>query len=1111
MANPDITSWLTELGLGDYGQVFTDNRIDFDVLGDLAEADLRELGLALGDRKRLLKAIEGLTAPSVAAVSPAPIAEPIPAPIPAPIPVPAPAAVAAPEGERRQVAVLFDDISGFTRLAAKRDAEDVHQMLNRFFAAVDTVVQDFGGSVDKHIGDAVMAVFGAPVAHTDDPERAVRAALGVHAAAAELDPPMQVHAGVASGQVVASSTGSAAHLEYTVTGETVNLASRLTDLATAGETLISGGVHSAIGDRLDGESLGEKSLKGLLEPVVVWRADGLAETPAFVGGQFIGRTAEVAQFQAALDATLRNGHGQTLFIRGEAGIGKTRLLHEFQRLAAERGFLSHGGQALDFGVGEGQDAVRVLLRGLLGLAPGAGHNLRTGAAERVTEAGLIEPEKRLHLNDLLNLPQAEEQRALYEAMDNEQRKRGRVETLVTLICNLSEQSPLLLRLEDLHWASPALLDYLTGLVTAAADHPVLLLLTSRLQADPLGPAWRGTIGAAPFQTMDLGPLTSDEARNLVFDFEGVDAARAAACIERSGGNPLFLEQLLRSPDSGDGQTIPGSVQSVVQSRIDGLSAADRAALQAASVLGQRFALDALRFIAGDAAYEPDNLLNFDLVRRSDDNYQFSHALFRDAVNGSFLKGRRRELHLRAADWYQDREVVLYAEHLGQAESDRAPAAFQQAARAEARAYRLEGALKLVERGLALVSGAAERFDLMAHRADLLRQLGRPEDGLKAWEEAVAVAATDRQRCLAWVGIAAANRLMGMGERALSVLDQAEAVAKAEDMEKELAEIYCHRGGHAFVAGKFEQCLELHHQALRHARGAGNHEWEAVALGGVADAEYGRGRMRNALDNFESCFALCRAHDLLHIEARNSFMPGVTGCYIGTQAAAIEKLKSAAELSDRIHNVRTAMMARMIMGETYVDMADFDAAEVPLREGLSIARSLGNRRIELYILYEQARNADGRGQRGQASEILEEAIAIGRDTGIHFHGPRLFALQARFAAETKACRTALSEGQGLVDEGANAHNVLWFHRDAMDACLAIGDADGIRRHADALIAFTAEEALPWADFFAARGHALANCIDGRGDADALAEAHAQGHELGLAIALPDIEAAQAELG
>ncbi|MDP6831884.1 MAG: tetratricopeptide repeat protein [Alphaproteobacteria bacterium] len=324
-------------------------------------------------------------------------------------------------------------------------------------------------------------------------------------------------------------------------------------------------------------------------------------------------------------------------------------------------------------------------------------------------------------------------------------------------------------------------------------------------------------------------------------------------------------------------------------------------------------------------------------------------------------------------------------------------------------------------------------------------------------------------------------------------------------------MFYYRGGAAFTAGKFEQCLEFHHQALRRARSAGSHEWEATALGGVGDAEYARGRMRNALDHFERCFALCREHGLLHIEARNRFMPGVTGRYLYPQNAALTELEAAVDLADRIHDVRGAMMPRMIMGEILIDMAEFKAAEVPLREGLSIARSLGNRRMELYILYEQARNAQAQGQPEIARDLLEQAIGIGRQTGIHFHGPRLFALLARFAENASDCREALAEGEALVRKGANAHNVLWFHRDAIDACLAAGDGDQARAHADSLLAYTSEEALPWADFFAARGHALADCADGRGDGKALARAFEMGDTLGLRIALPAISTAQAQLG
>ena len=176
-------------------------------------------------------------------------------------------------GERRQVSVLFADLSGFTRLSSGLDPEETHALLNRFFAAVDAVVERYGGAVDKHVGDSVMAVFGAPVAHGNDPERAVRAAIDIHQAVAGLTrdngEALSVHIGVASGQVVASGTGSAAHQEYTVTGDSVNLASRLQDLAAAGQTLISDAVRNAVSADVECEDIGEVEVAGLPKAVRV--------------------------------------------------------------------------------------------------------------------------------------------------------------------------------------------------------------------------------------------------------------------------------------------------------------------------------------------------------------------------------------------------------------------------------------------------------------------------------------------------------------------------------------------------------------------------------------------------------------------------------------------------------------------------------------------------------------------------------------------------------------------------------------------------------------------------------------------------------------------------
>ena len=219
--------------------------------------------------------------------------------------------------------VLFADLAGYTKLAGELDAEEVHALLGSFFDLADTSVANHGGTVDKHIGDCVMAVFGAPVAYGNDAERCIRAALDIGRRmpelAAELGRPVGVHIGIASGEVVASGTGSARHLEYTVTGESVNLASRLTDEARAGEILISDAVHRALAERVDCSEIGELAIKGLAKPVKAWRLRALRE-PVRSGRQaFVGRRRELRQLEAALAQCRDTGRGRPSTSAGRPG------------------------------------------------------------------------------------------------------------------------------------------------------------------------------------------------------------------------------------------------------------------------------------------------------------------------------------------------------------------------------------------------------------------------------------------------------------------------------------------------------------------------------------------------------------------------------------------------------------------------------------------------------------------------------------------------------------------------------------------------------------------------------------------------------------------------
>uniref|UniRef100_UPI0013580934 adenylate/guanylate cyclase domain-containing protein n=1 Tax=Geminicoccus flavidas TaxID=2506407 RepID=UPI0013580934 len=362
----DVQAWLRSIGLERYAEAFHAHAIDADLLPRLSADDLKEIGVAaLGDRRRLLDAAAALRAGGL----------------------PGEAVV---EGERRQVTVLFADLAGYTALASELDAEEVHALLQRFFRQIDAVVDRHGGHIDKHIGDCVMAVFGAPVAHGNDAERAVCAAIGIRdampALSAELGRSVQVHVGIAAGQVVAGGTGSNEHRAFTVTGESVNLAARLTDAAAPGEILLSDAVRRSLASRLDCEEISALRVKGFAEPVRSWRLHGLrAAAPE---RPLVGRRRELEQLRTIVAACRDTSQGETTHIRGDAGIGKTRLVEELRKLAREAGFACHTGLVLDFGTGIGRDAIRSLLRSLLGLDLGAGVELAGIAAAAALADGL---------------------------------------------------------------------------------------------------------------------------------------------------------------------------------------------------------------------------------------------------------------------------------------------------------------------------------------------------------------------------------------------------------------------------------------------------------------------------------------------------------------------------------------------------------------------------------------------------------------------------------------------------------------------------------------------------------------------------------------------------
>jgi class 3 adenylate cyclase/tetratricopeptide (TPR) repeat protein len=978
-----------------------------------------------------------------------------------------------PDGDRRPVTVMFCDLVGYTQLSSVLDPEDVHALLEHFFAVVDATVDRFGGTIDKHIGDAAMALFGAPLARGNDAERAVRAALEIQASVPKLasgpHSPLAVHIGVATGEVIASSVGSQHHRGYTVTGEAANIAARLLEKATSGETLVSDAVYHATNHAVSYEPFGRLALKGVGHPVETWRLTGLRSS-APEAHALVGRRSELGQFRAVLDACVNSITGTALLIRGEAGIGKTRLMDELQSIAGASGMSCTAGFVLDFGTARGHGAVRTVVAGLLGLATEA----TSGAAERAIDELMrdnrLQEDDALYLRDLLEVPQPEATRKLYEAMDAAARTQGKESVVAALVKASADNRPLLVTIEDVHWADPETLSLLAAVTRATATSRTVLVMTTRLEGDPLDAHWRSIAGGGTVITVDLSPLSPTDARSIAGRF--IDAAAFVdQCVERAGGNPLFLEQLLRGAgDLTDGR-LPTSIQSVVLARTDLLSAQDRRAIQAASVLGQRFNLSQLRVLLREPQYDCDTLVRNVLVRPTRDGLQFAHALVRDGVYGSLTNARKRELHRTAAAFFVN-DPVLRAEHLDRADDPEAARAYFAAAKAQAFLFRRDQAITLAVRGLELAAEKRDAFELAMLVGDLQQDVGRGIESLEAYVRALAVAREDADRCRALLGCAASNRLLAQIDDAFSALEGAEPLAGAHGDDCALAEVHYLRGNLHFARGHLVECRSEHELALDAARRAESPEWQARALSGLADAQYMDCRMKTALSHFASCVDLCEAHDLTRIAVPNRVMMGHCRIYTCEFDLGLDDMRVALEAAVRIGNRHAEMFATHSIGMCLTAAGRYDEADNVQSKALEQARTLKARRYEAAILGDSAEGALSKGRRAEALAFARKGQEISEETGPGFVGPILYGLLALVEDKRADQEVALAAGEALLTEGCVGHNYFWFRRYAIERALLFEDWDEVDRQADALLLRMADEPLAYASHVGERGRQLA---------------------------------------
>ncbi|MDJ0958084.1 MAG: AAA family ATPase [Arenicellales bacterium] len=664
----DLGDWLNRYGLGKYTASLLENDIDFDILPSLSSEDLKELGFSLGDRKRFQSAVgELLTSESESNSV-------------------ATATVSTVEAERRYLTVMFADLAGSTELSLLVDPEVLRQINRRYQDTVTASVERFDGYVARYMGDGVLAYFGYPQAHEDDAERAIHAGLDIISSiknnsdeiAPGISRELRVRIGIESGPVVVGDViGKDASRESPVVGETPNLAARLQGLAEPNTVIVGPGTYALAGDPEAFKSLGEQNLKGFPDPVNVWQVVGMGShsgrferSTRSILSRFVGRTAEIELLEDCWSRA-RSANTIVVYVSGDAGIGKSRLVYEFlNRHRADTTILE--GHCVSHGASTAFLPFLDILRRRCDLSDNPStEQISERLGSTIRHLG-IDNYYTPYLKKLFGV-------AVPEIADVDTELVGvrTREALVTFVLAHTRGGPTILYLNDLHWIDNSSAILLQSLARGKESSYILVVCTSRPDYQP---KWDER---TPVTTIALGPLSSAETTLLFRDNYGASVIRGGVLdtlLERSGGNPLFAEELARhlgdqvhvgEDDIGESIIVPETLEGLLLQRVDTLSSEPRRLLQAAAVAGRRFRIDLVGRIAKiDLAadtldeLERQNLVlpDFETGRMT---YRFKHALVHDAVYGSLLKSDQQALHLAIGTelehMYQNRETEIAEE------------------------------------------------------------------------------------------------------------------------------------------------------------------------------------------------------------------------------------------------------------------------------------------------------------------------------------------------------------------------------------------------------------------------------------------------------------------
>ncbi len=988
---------------------------------------------------------------------------------------------AALEGERKQVTVLFADLKGSMELLADRDPEEARKLLDPVLERMMEAVHRYEGTVNQVMGDGIMALFGAPLAHEDHAVRACYAALRMQDSVKRYAEEVfrshgvivRIRVGLNSGEVVVRAIGSDLHMDYTAVGQTTHLSARMEQLADPGATLLTAATLQLAEGYIEVTTRGAVPVKGLAEPVEVYELTGAGtartrlQAAALRGlTRFVGRDGEVEHLRRVLGQA-DAGHGQVVAIVGEAGVGKSRLTYEFTHTHRVQDWLILEASSVSYGKATSYLPVIDLLKGYFKIGDRDDHReMRAKVLGRVL--GLDRALEPL-LPPLLALLDVPVEDAAWQNLDPPQRRQRTLDAVKRLLQRESQGQPLLVVFEDLHWIDGETQALLDSLVESLGSARLLLLVNYR-------PEYEHRWGSkTAYSQLRLDSLPAESTAELLAGLLGPDAGLAPLTqmlVKR--GNPFFLEETVRTlVETGalagergayrltrpvEALQVPATVQTILAARIDRLPPEEKQLLQAASVIGKHVPYALLAAIAE----QPEETLQRRLAHLQeaeflhetqlfpDLEFTFKHALTHDVAYAGLLGERRRDLHAAVAAALERLHADRLVEHVERlAQHARQGEVWDKAAR-----YLRQAGTKVFMR-----SAHREAVTFFEQALDALRRLPETPDAIA---ESLDLRFDLRT---ALIPLGETGRMGGL-------LDEAEALAEAVGDQRRLGRALTYKVNQFNLAGDYAAAIQAGLRALAIGESQADVAIQVVANGYLGRAYVARGECREGVRHCEAALAL-----IPEGLARERFgQATIQGSYVrnmlaralgalGRFAEAFGHLREAIHIAEEAGHVYTLVFPLLGLGTLKLDQGDFAGAVAPLERGLDLCRTREAPLLLHDFAWALGAAYHGTGRRAEGVALMEDAArgVAERNVRWSWWAGRVgalggaYLLAGRLADATRIAQDGLAAARQWGDRGAEGQVLrllgdIAAHPDRFDAdtaeahyrqALALAEALGLR--------------------------------------------------------------------